>query len=64
MIFIARELREIMARLGICSVAELVGRIDLVRQKSQDDNFKLSRVDLKRILFRPYIDSSVGHMHG
>ena len=63
MIFIARELREIMARLGIRSVAELVGRIDLVRQKSQDDNFKLSRVDLKRILFRPYIDASVGHMH-
>jgi len=63
MIFIARELREIMARLGIRSVAELVGRIDLVRQKSQDDNFKLSRVDLKRVLFRPYIDSSVGHMH-
>ena len=63
MIFIARELREIMARLGIRSVAELVGRIDLVRQKSQDDNFKLSRVDLKRILFHPYIDASVGHMH-
>jgi len=63
MIFIARELREIMARLGIRSVAELVGRIDLVRQKSQDDNFKLSRVDLKRILFHPYIDVSVGHMH-
>ncbi|WP_279008626.1 glutamate synthase large subunit [Veillonella parvula] len=63
MLFIARELREIMARLGIRSVAELVGRIDLVRQKSQDDNFKLSRVDLKRILFRPYIDASVGHMH-
>ena len=63
MLFIARELREIMARLGIRSVAELVGRIDLVRQKSQDDNFKLSRVDLKRILFRPYIDAAVGHMH-
>lgn len=63
MIFIARELREIMARLGIRSVRELVGRIDLVRQKSQDDNFKLSRVDLKRVLFRPYVDASVGHMH-
>ena len=63
MLFIARELREIMARLGIRSVAELVGRIDLIRQKSQDDNFKLSRVDLKRILFRPYIDAAVGHMH-
>ncbi|WP_251424032.1 glutamate synthase large subunit [Veillonella agrestimuris] len=63
MLFIARELREIMARLGIRSVRELVGRIDLVRQKSQDDNFKLSRVDLKRVLFHPYVDASVGHMH-
>ena len=61
--FIAQELREIMARLGIRSVRELVGRIDLVRQRSQDDNFKLSRVDLKRILFKPYTDASVGHLH-
>ncbi len=52
-----------MARLGIRSVRELVGRIDLVRQRSQDDNFKLSRVDLKRILFKPYTDASVGHLH-
>lgn len=63
MLFIARELREIMARLGIRSVEELVGRIDLVRQKSQGDNYKLSRVDLKRILFRPYTDASIGHVH-
>lgn len=63
MLFIARELREIMARLGIRSVRELVGRVDLVRQKSQGDNYKLSRVDLKRILFRPYTDVSIGHCH-
>ncbi|MCF0156136.1 MAG: glutamate synthase large subunit, partial [Veillonella sp.] len=62
-LFIARELREIMARLGIRSVAELVGRVDLVRPKSQGDNYKLSRVDLKRILFKPYTDASVGHLH-
>lgn len=63
MLFIAREVREIMAQLGIRSMDELVGRIDLVRQKSQGDNYKLSRVDLKRILFRPYTDASIGHMH-
>ena len=62
MIFIARELREIMARLGIRSVAELVGRIDLVRQKSQDDNFKLSRVDLKRV-FVPSIHRLLCRSH-
>ena len=62
-LFIARELREIMACLGIRSVAELVGRVDLIRPKSQGDNYKLSRVDLKRILFKPYTDASVGHIH-
>lgn len=63
MIFLARELREIMARLGIRTVQEMVGRVDLLRQKVVDDNYKLSRVDLKRILFRPYTDISVGHYH-
>ena len=31
MLFIAEELREIMAKLGVRSVAELVGRGDLLR---------------------------------
>lgn len=63
MLFLARDLREIMARLGIRTVQEMVGRVDLLRQKVVDDNYKLSRVDLKRILFRPYTDISVGHYH-
>lgn len=62
-LFIAREVQEIMARLGVRSVDELVGRVDLIRAKSQGDNYKLSRVDLKRILFRPYTDASIGHKH-
>ena len=45
MLFLARELREIMAKLGIRSVEEMVGRVDLLRQKVVDDNYKLSRVD-------------------
>lgn len=63
MYFLAREFREIMARLGIRTVEEMVGRVDLLRQKVVEDNYKLSRVDLKRILFRPYTDASVGHYH-
>lgn len=63
MYFIARELQEIMARLGLHSVDEMVGRVDLLRQKSIDDNYKLSRVDLKRVLFHPYTDPSIGHRH-
>ncbi len=49
MIFIARELREIMASLGVRSVEELVGRTDLLRMREQLSD-KESRLDLKRIL--------------
>ena len=63
MLFLARELREIMARLGIRRVEDMVGRVDLLRQKVAEDNYKMSRIDLKRVLFRPYTDTSVGHYH-
>jgi len=50
MIFIARELREIMAKLGVRTVSELVGRTDLlsVREDLTDAEKKL---DLSRVLF-------------
>lgn len=63
MLFVARELREIMARLGLRKVEDMVGRVDLLRQKVVDDNYKMSRVNLKRILFQPYTPASVGHFH-
>lgn len=63
MLFLARELREIMARLGLRSVEEMVGRVDLLKQKDMGDHYKWSRVDLSRVLFRPYTDKSVGTYH-
>lgn len=49
MIFIARELREIMGKLGIRTVEELVGRNDLL--KIRDDlSDREKKLDLKRIL--------------
>ncbi len=49
MLFIAREMREIMASLGVRSIDELVGRTDLlkVREDLEDQEKKL---DLSRIL--------------
>ncbi len=63
MLFIAQELREIMARLGFRTVEDMVGRVDMLRQKVEDDHWKVSKVDLERILFHPYTDPSVGHYH-
>lgn len=53
MIFIARELREYMAKLGIRTVDELVGRTDLLTvKKNLTDRQK--EVDLTGILSNPY----------
>ena len=47
--FIARQLREIMASLGVRSVAELVGRTDLLKVRD-DLTDRQKRLDLSRIL--------------
>ncbi len=47
--FIAEELREYMARLGVRTVDEMVGRTDLLRQRT-DLTGAAARLDLSRIL--------------
>ena len=41
MLFIARQLREIMAQLGFRSLDEMVGRSDLLRKKESHAVMKL-----------------------
>ena len=49
MLFVARELREIMASLGVRSVSELVGRTDLLRMKDEK-NASEEKIDLSKVL--------------
>ena len=51
--FIAQELREYMAKLGVRTVDELVGRTDLLRIK-ENLNARQRQVDLSLILQNPY----------
>ncbi len=51
--FIAQELREYMARLGVKTVDELVGRTDLLKVRD-DLTRRQQEVDLSRILENPY----------
>lgn len=53
--FVAQELREYMAKLGVRTVNELVGRVDLLRQKSELSN-KGQAIDLTRILDTTYVN--------
>ncbi|WP_099466539.1 glutamate synthase large subunit [Konateibacter massiliensis] len=52
--FIAQELREYMAKLGIRTVDELVGRTDLLKVNDKVTNERARKVDLSRILNNPY----------
>ena len=52
--FIAQELREYMAKLGFCTVDEMVGHSELLKKKEHAANVNAAKVDLSRILDNPY----------
>lgn len=54
MYFVAQELREYMAKLGIRTVDELVGRTDLLKKKDDIENPRARKVDLSNILENQY----------
>ena len=53
MTFMAQELREIMADLGFSSVAEMVGRVDVLEQRTDVTHEKAKRLDLSALLAEP-----------
>ena len=59
--FIAQELREIMASLGIRTINEMVGRSDLLEMNKAAGHWKTKGLDLSAILAVPRVPSSVGH---
>ena len=56
--FIAQELREYMARLGVRSIDEMVGRTDLLKVKEDPENKRGKSLDLSAILSHPYTDEN------
>ncbi len=54
--FIAQELREYMAKLGVRTVDELVGRTDLLKIREGLSD-KQKKIDLSQILSNPYVGS-------
>ncbi|RKD31525.1 glutamate synthase subunit alpha [Lacrimispora algidixylanolytica] len=59
MYFIAKELREYMAKLGVRTVDELVGRTDLLKKKEALSSKRASKVDLSAILGNPYAEQKL-----
>ncbi len=57
MLFIAQELREIMASLGVHTIDELVGRSDLLKVK-ENLSKQQSELDLSRILMKAPVEGA------
>jgi glutamate synthase (ferredoxin) len=53
MFFIAREMREWMAKLGFRTVDEMIGRTDKLQPRRAVDHWKAGSVDLTPLLFQP-----------
>ena len=51
--FIAREVREYLAQLGLRSVDELIGRVDLLEQDENVGNWKTKGIDMSNLLHFP-----------
>ena len=57
--FIAEEVREIMASLGVRTFSELVGRADLLDTKTGITHWKAQGLDFSRIFHLPNVPASV-----
>ena len=61
--FVAEEVREFMAQIGIRKFEDLIGRSDLLDMKAGIDHWKARGLDFSRIFYQPKVDSSVSRRH-
>ena len=61
--FVAEEVRELMAQLGIRKFEDLVGRADLLDMKQGIAHWKAKGLDYARIFFQPAVPAEVPRKH-
>ena len=61
--FIAEEVREIMAQLGMRKFDELVGRADLLDKKKAVSHWKATGLDFSRVFYQPDMPAEVARAH-
>jgi glutamate synthase (ferredoxin) len=57
--FIAEEVRELMAQLGFRTIAEMVGRSDLLDKRKAIEHYKAQGLDFSKIFYRPDVGPEV-----
>lgn len=61
--FIAEELRELMASIGIAKVDDLIGRSDLLDMKAGIDHWKIHGLDFSKVFHQVDMPASVARRH-
>jgi glutamate synthase (NADPH/NADH) large chain len=56
--FVVEEMREIMASLGIRTIDEMTGRVDLLEPETSKINHGGRMLDFSKILYRPHVSKS------
>ncbi|MGQ0695649.1 MAG: glutamate synthase large subunit, partial [Nitrospiraceae bacterium] len=57
--FVAEELRQIMAKLGVRTVSEMIGRVDKLKAQKAIDHWKAKGLDLTPLLKMPEVGPEV-----
>ncbi len=58
--FLAEDLREIMADLGFSTVDEMIGQADVLKMRSNIDHWKAKTLDLSRVYYKEEADETIG----
>ena len=61
--FIAEEVRELMAQMGIRKFDELIGRSDLLDMKTGVEHWKAKGLDFAKIFYQPKVPAEVSKLH-
>ena len=61
--FVAEEVRELMASLGVRKLDELIGRADLLDMKKGIEHWKAKGLDFSRIFYMPNMPAEVSLRH-
>ncbi|HJP92313.1 MAG TPA: glutamate synthase large subunit, partial [Pyrinomonadaceae bacterium] len=60
MMFVALEVRELMAQLGFRTINEMIGHTECLEARHAIEHWKARGVDLSQILYQPQVSESVG----
>jgi len=61
--FVAEEVRELMASMGIRKFDDLIGRSDLLDMKKGISHWKAKGLDFTRVFYRAEVPETVSHFH-